>query len=134
MPYKDPIKRKKYFLEWQRKNRVKVRAYYKKYYDANSEEVIRRNIIKNKSYYHKLRVKSLEFYGGKCVCCGEDKIEFLGIDHISGGGNTHRKELKKQGLNIYEFLRKNKYPKGFQVLCHNCNLAKGFYGKCPHIK
>lgn len=33
-----------------------------------------------------------------------------------------------------EWQRKNNYPKGFQVLCHNCNLAKGFYGKCPHQK
>ena len=134
MPYKDPIKRKEYFLEWQRKNRVKVRAYYKKYYDVNSEEVIRRNVIKNKSYYHKLRIKALEYYGGKCMCCGESQIEFLGIDHIDGGGSKHRKELKKKNLNTYEFLRKTKYPKGYQTLCHNCNLAKGFYGKCPHLK
>ena len=27
-----------------------------------------------------------------------------------------------------------KYPPGYQVLCHNCNLAKGFYGSCPHQK
>jgi len=134
MPYKDPIKRKEYFREWQRKNRQKTRAYYKKYYDANKEEIIRRTIIKNKSYYHKLRIKIIEYYGGKCACCGENTIEFLGIDHIYGNGNSHRKELKKHRLNIYEYLRKNNYPKGFQVLCHNCNLAKGFYGKCPHQK
>jgi hypothetical protein len=26
----------------------------------------------------------------------------------------------------------NEFPDGFQVLCHNCNLAKGYYGECPH--
>ena len=29
---------------------------------------------------------------------------------------------------------KNNFPKGFQILCHNCNIAKGHYGKCPHEK
>jgi len=29
------------------------------------------------------------------------------------------------------WLRKYNYPKGFQVLCHNCNMAKRF-GVCPH--
>jgi hypothetical protein len=25
------------------------------------------------------------------------------------------------------------YPKDrYQLLCHNCNMAKGFYGLCPH--
>jgi hypothetical protein len=24
--------------------------------------------------------------------------------------------------------------KGYRVLCHNCNLARGFYGYCPHEK
>ena len=28
--------------------------------------------------------------------------------------------------------RKNNYPEGFQVLCSNCNFAKGKYGSCPH--
>lgn len=38
--------------------------------------------------------------------------------------------VKKE--NIPWWLRRNNYPNGFQVLCHNCNMAKGFYGKCPH--
>jgi len=56
----------------------------------------------------------------------------LGIDHINGGGGKHRKELTIQGITIYIFLKRNNYPKEYQVLCHNCNLAKGFYGECPH--
>jgi len=33
---------------------------------------------------------------------------------------------------MYVWLKRNYFPTGFQLLCHNCNLAKGFYGKCPH--
>ncbi len=36
------------------------------------------------------------------------------------------------GSVLYSWLKKQGYPPGFQVLCHNCNLAKGYYGACPH--
>jgi hypothetical protein len=26
----------------------------------------------------------------------------------------------------------NGFPSGFRTLCHNCNMAKGLYGTCPH--
>lgn len=82
------------------------------------------------------RVECLIHYGGsppKCDCCGESNIEFLAIDHIAGNGNKHRKENKiNQGGGICLWLQKQKYPKGFRVLCHNCNLADGMYGRCPH--
>ena len=32
-------------------------------------------------------------------------------------------------------LKKLGYPKdGYQLLCHNCNCAKGWYGACPHTE
>ena len=69
----------------------------------------------------------------RCACCGETTIEFLAIDHIDGGGNAHRRTLGgRRGSGIYSWLRQHKFPDGYQVLCHNCNLAKGFYGQCPH--
>lgn len=76
----------------------------------------------------KLRLKVLRAYGNKCQCCGEDTYEFLAIDHKNNDGSEHRKTVK----NLYEWLVENNYPEGFQVLCHNCNMAKAFYGKCPH--
>ena len=82
----------------------------------------------------KLRMAVLNAYSGndiKCSCCGEKEVKFLAIDHINGGGNKHRRTFK-YGSYLYNFLRKNNYPKGYQILCHNCNLAKGFYGICPH--
>lgn len=84
-----------------------------------------------KEKYRKQRRIALEHYGGKtptCACCGENTYEFLTLDHIEGGGSKHRKHVH----DVYKWLSKNDYPKGFQVLCFNCNCAKAFSGKCPH--
>jgi hypothetical protein len=84
------------------------------------------------------RLKILKHYGGsppKCACCGENEYKFLCIDHINGKGNEHRRELtghKESSTGLYRWLINNNYPLGFQVLCYNCNNAKGHYGKCPH--
>jgi hypothetical protein len=68
-----------------------------------------------------------------CACCGENIIEFLTINHINGGGNKHRKEVgARSGEKFYKWLIKNNFPKGFNVLCMNCNMATGIYGICPH--
>jgi hypothetical protein len=74
----------------------------------------------------------MQHYGGtKCICCNETEIRFLTIDHINGGGSKHRAEIG-HGKTIYSWLKNNGYPNGYQVLCYNCNCAKGFYGECPH--
>lgn len=76
------------------------------------------------------KMKALNAYGAKCQCCGEKEPIFLAIDHINNDGAKHRKELSNKQT-IYTWLRKNNYPTGFQVLCHNCNMAKA-WGECPH--
>lgn len=67
----------------------------------------------------------------KCTCCGETRIEFLTMDHINNDGAEHRRKIGR-GNHITYWLRKNGFPEGFQVLCINCNFAKGHYGYCPH--
>ena len=80
----------------------------------------------------KLRLEVLTYYSPRdvpeCTCCGEQTIEFLGIDHVNGGGTQHRKAIH----NSYRWIKKNNFPDGFQTLCHNCNLARGMYEYCPH--
>jgi hypothetical protein len=66
-----------------------------------------------------------------CKCCGETAIEFLTVDHIEGGGSSHRKQI---GTGIIHYLLLNNLPQGYQILCFNCNCAKGFFGYCPHEK
>lgn len=82
----------------------------------------------------RLRREVLQAYSdtetAACSCCGENCFEFLVIDHIDGGGGEHRKEIGHSGL--YAWLKRNGYPAGFRVLCHNCNHAYAAYGRCPH--
>lgn len=96
--------------------------------EAHKEEIA----AKNKEWHQRIRMEAIHAYGDRCDCCGEDDPAFLAIDHVNGGGKLHRKSITS---NIYRWLNKNGYPKDgrFRLLCHNCNLAKGFYGSCPHI-
>lgn len=138
-----------YNREWRKKNPEKVALWHKKYRDKNKEklyELTKKWRLQNKEkmreynkkwrdgtgrdYRRKIRLEVLEHYGGLCVCCGETQIEFLSLDHKDNNGNAHRREVGRR--NIAEWARQHAYPDFLQVLCHNCNLAKGFYGNCPH--
>ena len=78
------------------------------------------------------RKEIIELYGGKCACCGESRWEFMSIDHINGDGIAHRKATG-QGYGYYLSILKEGYqPDKYRVLCHNCNMALGAYGYCPH--
>lgn len=85
---------------------------------------------RRKDWYNKARFEAIMHYGGKCACCGESTYEFLCLDHSNGGGNQHRKEVKASALPAW--LRRNGYPDGFRVLCHNCNFATTGGKTCPH--
>ncbi len=81
-----------------------------------------------------LRQQILLIYGSRCACCGESTPEFLTIDHIKNDGAAHRKEVGEGGR-FYKWLRRQGFPKdNFQLLCFNCNCAKGIHGECPHKK
>lgn len=106
MPFKSKERKRKYDRE----------------YCTNNKHVWRK-------YRRKIRRRVLDHYGRKCVCCGETTEEFLAVDHIE---RRIKGEKRKGGYAFYLWLIKNDFPEGFQVLCHNCNLAKGYYGCCPH--
>lgn len=72
-------------------------------------------------------------FGNKCACCGEAAPEFLQIDHINNDGAKHRRSVEA-GITLCRWLIKSNFPPGFQLLCANCNFAKGMYGVCPHEK
>lgn len=87
---------------------------------------------------HRRRVKleALAAYGGRCACCGEDYLPFLSLDHVVGDGAARRAEYKQRGLSgmTAQFaaqLRREGYPPKAQVLCMNCNQAKGTSLACP---
>lgn len=89
------------------------------------------HIIKNKEYWHRDRIIVLKHYGGKCICCGEDNLEFLEIDHINNNGAEHRKLV---GRHMYQWIIKNNYPTDLRILCAGCNYARFKFNICPHIK
>jgi hypothetical protein len=127
-----------------------MRDMAKKYYKNNPQRFIKRNKkwwkdnpektkeIKQKTSL-KLKKEVFELIGDgeiKCACCGESEINFLSIDHKNNDGSYERKKLGlKGGLQFYRYVRDSRNPKQhYQILCFNCNLSKGFYGKCAHYK
>lgn len=119
---------------WQTANRIDGRAIcrtcagaaFAARYQANIE--VERE--KRRENNRRKRQQVIEMYGGKCACCEETEIEFLAIDHINGGGGAERKGFK--GNTFYWHLAKTPKRDDLRVLCHNCNMAIGFYGHCPH--
>lgn len=92
--------------------------------------------IENRLYWISYKLEVFDHYGGcRCSCCGEPHHEFLQMDHTENNGAAHRKELTgdaQDGRNLVIWLKKQGYPPGYQVLCANCNYAKGHFGACPH--
>lgn len=82
-------------------------------------------VISDRKGRYKEKARSMIFreYGGKCVLCGEDRKEFLVLDHVNGGGNNHRKLVKKKGLVDFCVLAKSEgWPKDkYRLLCFSCN-------------
>lgn len=111
--------------------RPKVLAYLREYYQKNRD----REVAQAKQRHRSLKDAAYLAYGGyRCACCGETHPAFLSLDHLANDGCRHRKEIGR-GANIYAWLRDNKYPAGFQVLCHNCNHGKHLNGGvCPHAE
>ena len=119
------------------KNKYKTDNKFREKMRKLSKNTYERTKDKRLEKRRKIRYETLIAYGGnppRCSCCGEQYLEFLVIDHIGGGGGAHRKRLKKKGVSFYRWLKNNNYPDGFRILCHNCNMADGFYGYCPHTK
>lgn len=107
------------------KRRDKINATARKVYQERPNDQKWRSI--------KLKCEVMDAYGGReCKCCHETALEFLNVDHIGGGGNKHRAEIKRYGQSFYKWLKSKGFPAGYQVMCFNCNCARGLFGFCPH--
>lgn len=85
----------------------------------------------------RVKIKALKRVSGgrlTCKCCRESHVEFLTIDHIENDGNQHRETGVGTGQKFYEWVltANDTWIEKLQVLCFNCNWAKGVYGYCPH--
>lgn len=123
-------------LEYHRRYNEEHREEAKAYKQTHREETNRAarsrrqshpELFREKSRIHRqlLKLDVLTHYGnGKaaCVRCGFDDIRALSIDHVHGDGAAHRKAIQTQHL--YLWLKRNKFPEGFQTLCLNCQFIK----------
>ena len=85
-------------------------------------------------YHRSLTLGVLRTYSGGslvCACCGEGEADFLCLDHINGGGTLEINKFKNL-YTLFVHLKNNNYPKGYQVLCHNCNNSKADSALCVH--
>lgn len=85
---------------------------------------------KKRIRYRRHRLSCIQHYGGKCQCCGESNWAFLEFDHIDNDGKIHRKLI--DSTQMPHWLIINNFPSNIQLLCCNCNKAKGLYGTCSH--
>ena len=142
--------------EWRKKNLDKVKEYNRRYRKRGVRRRSEREVLQSKARVAKWRadnlarwnrnkraawkrrnrrdkMAALRHYGGRCACCGEENIGFLTMDHINNDGAAHRRDIKVIGSGIWSWLRRNGYPKGFRVMCWNCNCGRAFNGgMCPH--
>ena len=154
-------RRKESYNKWYKKN-YDINKEKRKLHNARPEIIQQRKeydlahkpqqLQRQKNYKNRLRMSALIHYSKSisnvdiptCACCGENSIiDFLCIDHIKGKKVMENDdELVKLGYKwqwdtnkLMLWLKNNNYPVGFQVLCHNCNFAKGMVKNnytCPH--
>lgn len=76
----------------------------------------------------KTKVEVLTRYGDgelACVCCGEEHLDCLTIDHVNGNGAEHRRVIGViGGTRFYYWLKREGYPEGYQTLCFNDQMKK----------
>lgn len=127
MPYKD-IDKGRRIKRWH--YHTKAGQLWMKNYKKKNAARISKYL---KEWREGLKIKVLSFYSQEklnCASCGYKDIRALCLDHIKDDGAEHRRRLgngkrRETGSStIYLDLIKRGFPKGFQVLCHNCNFIK----------
>lgn len=113
------MSRREYARKYYKENREKILAQRKIWYDKNKVKLGKQN----RKYIESRKRKVFEHYGGsKCGMCEIDDFDVLTVDHINCGGTKHRRSFKNyDGQAIYRWIIKNNFPKGFRILCRNCN-------------
>lgn len=122
-------------------NKLKIKASKHESYLKNKDVVIARvndYINRNRGKHNewatnsknRLKTEIMSHYCGgdlKCKNCPVKDLDILTIDHVNGDGAEHRREIGIAGgggYPMYQWLKKNGLPEGFQVLCYNCQYRK----------
>ncbi len=111
------------------RNSSKVKKRQKKYHEKYRKTKKYKKGMR--AYRDKIKRLVYEHYspnGIKCKKCSFDDIRALSIDHIKGKGHLHRLKVGF-GNALYRWIVRNNYPKGFQILCMNCQFIKRYENK-----
>lgn len=122
---------------WRAKNIEKARASVRQTAERREAKDPGAKYMAEAKYRRKLKNDVMTAYGSRCVCCGEDDLRFLTLDHINSDGAEQRRKLKghrgQAGIGFYTWVRQNDYPDDLQLLCWNCNSGRHYNGgTCPH--
>jgi hypothetical protein len=116
---------------WVKTNKKHLQKINKDWRNDNKEKLT----ADKRDYWNNIRNEVIDAYGGNCQCCGESDKRFLTLEHVYGRKNHGRSATGKRitGKKAMAEVKRLGFPKDkFQILCFNCNCAKGIYGKCPH--
>ena len=112
---------------WSKNNRNREREKTAAYYQANKERINAQITERRRG----MRRQILETLGAICNCCGETEPAFLTIDHVLNDGADDRRLRRHL---VYKRILDEGCPTDrYQILCWNCNSAKGMLGNCPHM-
>lgn len=80
----------------------------------------------------KVKQQVMDGYGGKCSCCGEDRLPFLTVEHTWHNGKADREAIPSSMW--YRYLLRSHLPQnlGLTIFCMNCQLATKNSSICPH--
>jgi len=123
---------------WYR-SRPEYREYIRKYNAIHRDKIYERKNALRRMHAKRLKEEVFRHYSPSLICqnCGFADLRALSIDHVSGGGGSHRRAIGRErgGTLFYEWLKHNGYPIGYQVLCMNCQFIKRIESKefswCP---
>jgi hypothetical protein len=112
-----------YYLNYQRRHRPKQKEYRRR----NRARLARWG----ERYRAMLKLDALTYYGknGRLQCCwhncDETDVDVLTLDHINDDGGRGRRDREHgSGHKIYNWLRTENYPDGYQTLCANHQMKK----------
>lgn len=103
---------------------------------SSCQECRSRQAQKSAEQHKKLRLDIINLYGNQCVCCKNNNIKYLQLDHKNNDGNVERASLppSTRGGKFFKYVLEQYKKSGekredLQILCANCHNAKR-YGGC----
>ena len=123
--YCSKCKYEHYSKPWQKNHSEYLRKYARR--RLSDPKIWKRTKENRRKLHQRKRIEVLKHYSPSLTCkkCGFSNIYALSLDHIHGGGLSHRKKLGlRDCLLYYNWIIKNNFPKIFQVLCMNCQVIK----------